>query len=241
MMTKSPLSGLTLPLLSSLLLLAPGLGCGGSSPSPSLDAGKMTDAGASTPDAAAEEVAYLGPTVGGAIPPVPISEADAQIDVTVVADNRCCNVMLALLDPTADEMSPVLSGNLPPLDVAGGLPLSHVNGRWQAAACLPVNVAIEYDFGFTVPFGLGPVDAAAVEIPDGAAPAMPPTDGERDDAGTSDAAPPADDTAPPPTTMTVRRYDPALPVVPDGKGGHRNVWGPVDDCASIGATTGMTQ
>ena len=45
----------------------------------------------------------------------------------------------------------------------------------------------------------------------------------------------------PPTTMLELRHDPALPMVPDGVGGFRNVFGPVSDCASIGATTGMIQ
>ena len=41
--------------------------------------------------------------------------------------------------------------------------------------------------------------------------------------------------------MVELRHDPALPRVPDGLGGFRNVFGPVGDCASIGAGTGTIQ
>ena len=41
------------------------------------------------------------------------------------------------------------------------MPLTHSDGAWRASACLPVNVAIEYAFSFTVPFGAGGPTAAS--------------------------------------------------------------------------------
>jgi hypothetical protein len=104
-----------------------------------------------------------------------------------------------------------------------------------------VNVAIEYAFSFTVPFGTGgPAGGVELVPPDGGAPIPTDTDaGLGDDAAAPD---PVDAMVEaPPTTMLELRYDPALPMVPDGVGGYRNVFGPVSDCASIGATTGTIQ
>ena len=100
-MTKEPcFSGHELRV--AFVLVAACLGCGGGSSSQNVDAPSMSpDAGAD-----AEPVPYQGPTSGGSIPLPPISEADASYDVIVEADNRCCNVTLALADPTADETSP---------------------------------------------------------------------------------------------------------------------------------------
>jgi hypothetical protein len=222
----------------ALLLAAAGPGCGGGSQSTNVDAGSMSDADAGGDDA---PVPYQGPTSGGSIPLPPISEADASYDVIVEADNRCCNVTLALADPTADETAATLIGNLFPLDVSGGMALTHSDGAWRASACLPVNVAIEYAFSFTVPFGARDPDGGIELVPpDGAVPTPTDTDaGLEDDAGSPDAADALVED--PPATMIELRYDPAVPQIPDGLGGFRNVFGPVSDCASIGATTGTLQ
>jgi hypothetical protein len=220
----------------TLLSLVAGLGCGDDTGSATVDAPVMAaDAGAD------QQVAYQGPTSGGSIPAPPVAEGDAGTDVTVVADNRCCNVTLSLPDPTGDETTPLLFGNQYPLDVPGGVALTHSNGAWQASACLPVNIAIEYAFSFTVPFGVSSPDGgASFAPPDGAASVPMDTDaGFAADAYTPDPVDALNEA--PPTTMIELRYNSSMPMTPDGAGSFRNVFGPVSDCASIGASTGTIQ
>jgi hypothetical protein len=145
---------------------------------------------------------------------------------------------------------PLLRGTQYPLDTPGGIALTHQDGAWRASACLPVNVTIEYAFAFVVPFGASSPDGgASIVPPEGATPIPPETDASAaedapapapiDAAGDAPTSDPTDAAVePPPTTMVELRHNPDQPTIPDGLGSLRNVFGPVSDCSSIGATTG---
>jgi hypothetical protein len=220
------------------VMLTAAAGCGDDSGGSAVDGGRSDADAGGIVDAGAPEVEYLGPVAGGGIPQPPVQQPDAYDDVSAEVDTRCCNVTLTLPDPSGDEMSPAVFGDVAPLNAPGGLPLTYVNGAWQASACLPVNVAVEYDFRFTVPYAVSlPDGGSSIEIPDGAQAPMAPSDSEREDAGVAETVDASDDTAAP-ATMVVRRHNPALPAVSDGLGGQRNVFAPVAECSAIGATTG---
>jgi hypothetical protein len=125
--------------------------CSSSSPSPDAPA-DTSDAGSVSSDATAD-VAYLGVTHGGNVPPAPpYVEADAGT-LTYDATIACCPTRLAI-SGTGTEVSVQVVGDLPPFD-GTGLALSFAGGYWTAAACIPLAEAVAYRFATTSADGDG--------------------------------------------------------------------------------------
>ncbi len=157
-----------------VLLAATSAGCGddGGSVTPNPDGGATLDAG--------EDLAY---PPGGNIPPPP-DGAEAPIitiDANYTPEQECCPVELSIPDPDGNEAVARLLGDQAPLNQAGGVPLTHSNGRWRATVCLPTHTWIKYRFHF----GTKMVPAETPPPPDAST-----SDGEVDagvDAGTTAA------------------------------------------------------
>jgi hypothetical protein len=157
------------------LLLAVALGaaagCGEDTPSGMT----QTDAGTRDTAPAADAMADVY-APGGNIPPPPdgAEPPPLTLDANYVPESECCQVELSIADPTADETVARLVGDQAPLDVAGGVALTHSDGRWRASVCLPLHTLVKYRFHFGTKL-------VAPEIP------PPPPDAGATDAGSVDA------------------------------------------------------
>jgi hypothetical protein len=126
----------------ALALASSAAACGDDKPSVS----PMPDAGTPGADAADD----LLPPPGGSIPPPPdgATAPPITLDASYIPESECCQVELSIADPDGNETSARLEGDQAPLDVAGGVALTHRDGRWRADVCLPMHTLIKYRFHF---------------------------------------------------------------------------------------------
>jgi hypothetical protein len=87
---------------------------------------------------------------GGTLPPpsdaeLPPFTTDAPY---VVVNDSCCTVVLSIADPTADETTALLEGDVAPLAATRGVPLAWADDRWSATVCLPKETLVSYRFYF---------------------------------------------------------------------------------------------